>query len=702
MRILFVTRKWKPAVGGMETYSVRLSEELARKADIEVVALNGRPDGRPPSAISLFLFGLKTALLALRTAPKFEVLHGGDMAMWPIVCLGRMRNRRASAALSAHGTDVAFALRKTPFGRLYRLYLRVGLALLSDAKIVANSHATSALLRELNFKEISVVPLAADITKITTEPNPPAQPYVLFVGRLIERKGCGWFIENVLPSLPGIIKLKVAGTVSDTSEKVALKSDRVEFLGPVFGENLSSLRQNALAVLVPNTARQGVAGFEGFGLTAVEGVADGGIVLASNVDGITDAVCDGVTGFLLPPEDADAWRTKIVDILNWGPSKRLAFLAAARMEANKRYSWSRVATDTIKAYGIGERALPRTGEFEPLISVVMPVFNAGRYLEGAIKSIQSQTLGDYEFLIIDDCSTDNTAEIISRAAIDDNRIRVLRNASNLGVTRSLNRGLSEARGQFIARMDGDDVSLPRRFEQQVHFLESNPKLAFCACGYEMIDHDDKRIKTDVEATEPWECRWLSMFRMPVNHPTIMFRSNVLREHSLQYDESYTASQDLELVHRLLNVADGCAVPEVLFQYRMHTDNVSTSRRELQRSFKLKSTTQNAIACFPGLDAPSLAQLFRYVHGPSAEDADLSSAILTLRRLETAFVSRHRLTRAQAAKLRNYSARWLAAAALRRGAGQSPQAFSRFLWSSRTYLQDFGEEALAYAIRRIAA
>ncbi len=119
-----------------------------------------------------------------------------------------------------------------------------------------------------------------------------------------------------------------------------------------------------------------------------------------------------------------------------------------------------------------------TDSHVPKLSVVMPLYNAARYLRPAIESILNQTYTDFEFIIVDDCSTDETPAILD--SYPDPRIVRLRNPQNLGIVGALNRGLEAARGQYIARMDGDDIALAERFAQQVAWLDAHPNIGLCS------------------------------------------------------------------------------------------------------------------------------------------------------------------------------------------------------------------------------
>jgi glycosyltransferase involved in cell wall biosynthesis len=350
LKVLFLTRKWPPAVGGMETYSVALTENLRRFTELHVWALPGDKNGQPPSMRRLSSFVCASAWRLLRSAGDFDVIHLGDLVLWPLGLAARCSNRRSKLFVSAHGSDIALPLRRGLGPRCYELFLRIGALLSGQVNVIANSQATAMLCRAAGFRVTAVVPLGVQVSSPAAGPVAPSS-YVLFVGRLLRSKGCRWFIENVLPRLDPELRLVVAGVQWDRSEFDALGHERVEFRGAVYGEELRQLRRAAVAVVVPNITCAGEA-FEGFGLAAVETAADEGVLLASRLHGIVDAVIDGVTGFLLPPEDADAWVAKIGEVADWTPQSRRTFLQHAREHVLTHFSWDRVAHQTLEAYGV--------------------------------------------------------------------------------------------------------------------------------------------------------------------------------------------------------------------------------------------------------------------------------------------------------------------------------------------------------------
>jgi glycosyltransferase involved in cell wall biosynthesis len=344
--VLFITRKWPPAVGGMETYCVELVAALKTQINLSVEALPGRENGAPPTALALIGFGLRSLVGLASARPKYDVIHAADMAIWPLALAASMRAPGAKVVLSAHGTDVAFANRRGMLPRLYRFYVRLGARLLRNSTVLANSRATATLLERHGFEHREIIPLAAKAAPASAQ---PPQPYLLFVGRLTKQKGCRWFIENVLPNLPERLSLRVVGPIIDASEKTALAAPRVAYHGPARGEELAQLRREALAVVVPNIDSDPTY-FEGFGLAATEASAAGGVALAANVFGLKDAVIDGRTGYLLPASEPEAWVQKITAIADWTQEEREQFITHSVNETAEFFSWSRVARDTLAAY----------------------------------------------------------------------------------------------------------------------------------------------------------------------------------------------------------------------------------------------------------------------------------------------------------------------------------------------------------------
>ena len=206
----------------------------------------------------------------------------------------------------------------------------------------------------------------------------------------------------------------------------------------------------------------------------------------------------------------------------------------------------------------------------------MPVYNGETYVASAIDSILAQTLRDFELIIIDDASTDCSATIVK--AYTDDRIRLLENDQNRGVAFSLNRGLREARGTFIARMDADDICLPHRLAIQVDFLREHGEIG--VCGSWLTCFGRGRSFTVAWPTGADCLRGYMLFDTPLAHPTVCLRRSVLRESDLLYGEQLQAAQDYDLWCRLADWTEMDNIPKALLRYRLHRESVTQSRQEV--------------------------------------------------------------------------------------------------------------------------
>ncbi|MCC7310714.1 MAG: glycosyltransferase family 2 protein [Sulfuritalea sp.] len=202
---------------------------------------------------------------------------------------------------------------------------------------------------------------------------------------------------------------------------------------------------------------------------------------------------------------------------------------------------------------------------KPLVTVAMPVFNAGRYLRAAVLSIIRQSFTDWELLIIDDGSTDGAVDLL--ADITESRIIIVRDGENKGLAARLNEAVDRSRGKYFARMDQDDVSYPERFERQVNMLEQHPEIDLCAVCCVTINTNDELIGALPRALGHEEiCArpWLG-FYLP--HPTWMGRTGWFRRHGYASPGPYFC-EDQELILRTFQVSRFATLPETLFAYRI--------------------------------------------------------------------------------------------------------------------------------------
>lgn len=212
----------------------------------------------------------------------------------------------------------------------------------------------------------------------------------------------------------------------------------------------------------------------------------------------------------------------------------------------------------------------------PRVSVLMAVYNGERYLPEAIDSILGQTFTDFEYLIVDDGSTDRTLQIIN--SYQDPRIKVIRNPHNIGLTRSLNKGLNVACGEYIARMDGDDISLPDRLSRQVAYMDARLEVGVCGTWAKEIDSQGE--VTGTRKMPVGKSLEHDFWRpSPIIHPSAMIRRSHLD--GLRYDEQLQYAQDFDLWLRIRATHKLANLPEYLLLYRMHRGSITFSQRDNQ-------------------------------------------------------------------------------------------------------------------------
>jgi glycosyltransferase involved in cell wall biosynthesis len=216
----------------------------------------------------------------------------------------------------------------------------------------------------------------------------------------------------------------------------------------------------------------------------------------------------------------------------------------------------------------------RPEELPPRISVLMCVYNGQDYLADAVQSVLHQTFGDFEFLIVNDGSTDRSAAILS--SFGDQRIRIIDNGNNLGLIRSLNIGLDAAKGEFVARMDADDICTPDRFQKQIAFFDSHPDVGICGSWLSIID---KQEVYKFPLTHD-EIKLAMLGYNPVAHPSVMLRSSALNRSGMRFDPDFPDAEDYELWTRVVLTTRFANLPETLLRYRKHDKQVTQKKMDL--------------------------------------------------------------------------------------------------------------------------
>ena len=212
----------------------------------------------------------------------------------------------------------------------------------------------------------------------------------------------------------------------------------------------------------------------------------------------------------------------------------------------------------------------------PLVSVILPNYNGESYIYQSIESILNQSYSNFEFLIIDDGSTDNSIELIKR--FKDKRIILIENKANLKLIKTLNIGFKLAKGKYIARMDSDDIAHNERFKKQVEFLEKNLEISVLGTGFEVIDNPDKKILYEKNNID---IKWKQLYECHILHPSVMLRRSTFIENNYFFDKNYEHCEDYELWTRVSKKHQLANLNENLMYYREWEDNISHKHKNTQ-------------------------------------------------------------------------------------------------------------------------
>ena len=223
---------------------------------------------------------------------------------------------------------------------------------------------------------------------------------------------------------------------------------------------------------------------------------------------------------------------------------------------------------------------------KPDISVIMSVYNGETYLAEAIESIIKQTFKNWELIIINDCSTDSTSEILSSFASNDERIKVFTNEVNLKLPSSLNKAISLCKGKYIARMDADDICLADRLEKQYKFMEENQDVALSSCRFMTVKNGVYSSGGAGGRCDNKSLQALLLMANPILHPGVIGKAEVMKEFG--YDTSLTCTEDLELWTRMVSNNQKIVIlPECLLIYRLHDKQITSTTLERQHTEVLK-------------------------------------------------------------------------------------------------------------------
>ncbi len=215
---------------------------------------------------------------------------------------------------------------------------------------------------------------------------------------------------------------------------------------------------------------------------------------------------------------------------------------------------------------------------KPKISVLMPVYNGEKYVKEAVDSVLNQSFKDFELIIVDNHSTDNTVNIIK--SYTDPRIKIIENSENKGLIGSLNIGLKECSGTYTARLDHDDIALPHRFETQFKFMDTHPEIDLVGSWTECIDTKGKSFKISRNPSNPMVIKYELLFNNVMFHSSIFFKTELIKSNG-GYSTDFVHSEDYELYSRPNKELACSNIQEVLFKLRIHSDSITGSNDSQQ-------------------------------------------------------------------------------------------------------------------------
>lgn len=212
-----------------------------------------------------------------------------------------------------------------------------------------------------------------------------------------------------------------------------------------------------------------------------------------------------------------------------------------------------------------------------LVSVILPAYNAGPYITDAVKSILEQTFTNFELIIVNDCSTDNTEQEILK--FNDPRIRYYKNEQNLGLILTLNKLIALAQGKYLARMDADDISINTRLEKQVNFLEQNPDIGIVSCGFQNFGNNNESVYYKQHDDD---IKLKLLYKTEVCHAAALIRTSLAKQHTPFYNIDYKHAEDYELWARMTLYTRFYNLQEILYKVRIVSTSVSRVFANIQQ------------------------------------------------------------------------------------------------------------------------
>ena len=413
---------------------------------------------------------------------------------------------------------------------------------------------------------------------------------ILYAGAVNQRKGVFDLVAafSTLVEKEIFVRLVIAGNGEHSRifEKIEKCWSKITITGPLDKKTLYDFYQMADIGIVPSYVEQ-------CSYTAIEMMHSGLPIIVSDVDGLAEIVPDNcglkvplILGKNAARIDDRILREKILYFLN-NPDIAKEYAKRAKVHACKNFTASRMAKETIAVYEklITEKDSQSSKKLtldssSPLVSIILPCYNAEKYLQECISSILNQTYNKFELIIIDDGSTDTSYEIAE--SNKDSRITILKNNSNTGIVSCLNASIKLTKGKYIARIDADDMMHRERLEKQVSFLEDdkNKEIVLVGSNHFIIDSNSHNVSLKQFPITDSEIKACMLFQNPFSHPSVMIRTNILKKE--KYSNKFNHAEDYQLWFKLSTNYKMANIPEFLTYYRIHAQNTSAQKGKQQK------------------------------------------------------------------------------------------------------------------------
>lgn len=353
IKTLIISFNYPPTIGGIETYAKELHNYFKNLNGVNFLFPSNKKSSNPILRGLSLIYFIFVSLLKSRSV-NYKLVHLTSFNLWFFAYLYSYFNKKCIFLINIWGLEFVY---KNKEGLLPKIYNKIFLnnKILNSSKFyyLVSSEASKNLLLENGFdeKHIKFIKLGVPKSSIKSSINleKPDENYFLFVGRIVKRKGLSWFVKNVLPNFPNH-RLKVVGPIADKQEFQDSKHRQVDYLGVVTDSELKTLRENSTVCIVPNIFLENDDDFEAFCFVTIESVASGSIVVASNYQGIPEALLNGKLGSLPNPSNVAEWNTSMHEVINLNLNERQNIIEQRSFLLENELSWDKLFKETENLY----------------------------------------------------------------------------------------------------------------------------------------------------------------------------------------------------------------------------------------------------------------------------------------------------------------------------------------------------------------